>query len=115
MNFLRRLRKRSFFVLGCGALGLALALWVGYAVAATRWPWVLDREKVREANRIILAVESFQSRTGRLPETLADAGVGNPESLEVFYRKESDSTYIVWFGTVLGESATYESSTHKWH
>jgi hypothetical protein len=42
-------------------------------------------------------------------------GLEDSESGPVYYQKTTDSTYIVWFGTVLGESATYKSSTKKWH
>ena len=40
-------------------------------------------------------------------------GMEDSESGPVYYQKTSDSTYIVWFPTILGESATYESSTKK--
>jgi len=58
--------------------------------------------------------------TGSEPEAelviarLSDAGIAESESPRVFYRKDSDAEYILWFGTTLGESATYESSNRSW-
>ena len=109
------LGRQNPFVLGIAAVVLALVLWLGYTMAATRWPWIFDWNEVRQANKVIASVNSFQSRYGRLPDTLADMGLEDSESGPVYYQKTTDSTYIVWFGTVLGESATYESSTNKWH
>ena len=84
-------------------------------MASTRWPWIFYRSEVRQANELIASVNSFQSRYGRLPNSLTDMGLDNSESGPIYYRKTSNSTYIVWFGTMLGESSTYESSTKKWH
>ena len=107
-------RRHNPFVLGIAAVALALVLWVGYMMVATEWPWIFDWSEVRQANKVIASVNSFQSHYGRLPNTLADMGLEDSESGPVYYQKTSDSTYIVWFGTVLGESAKYESSTKKW-
>lgn len=85
---------------------MALVLWVGYTMTATRWPWIFDWSEVRQANKVIASVNSFKSYHDRLPDTLADVGLEDSESGPVYYQKSSDSTYIVWFGTGLGESAT---------
>jgi len=100
---------------GAVAVFLCLVLWVAYAIAATRWPWVFDWEEIRRANKVIAAVNSYQVQHGRLPESLSDVGIQDSDALGVYYRRESSGTYIVWFGTVLGESATYDSSTKNWH
>jgi 3-mercaptopyruvate sulfurtransferase SseA len=70
---------------------------------------------MKRANLVIAAVNSFQSRTGGLPNNLDATGIKDSQSLGVYCQKTSDSSYIVWFGTVLGESAIYESSTKEWH
>ena len=113
MDLISILRRKNPFLVGIAAVVLVLVLWAAYAVAATRWPWVFDRGEVRRANKVIAAVNSLLAQHGRLPEALPEAGIVS-DSFDVYYRKTSDSTYIVWFGTVLGESATYESSTKKW-
>ena len=115
MRFNSSLVRRHPVLVGVAAVFLCLALWIAYAVAATRWPWVVDWAEVRRANKVIAAVNSYQAKNGRLPESLSEVGIEDPDSLDVYYRKTSDSTYVVWFGTVLGESAAYESSTKSWH
>ena len=110
-----KLRKQNPFVLGIVSLAILLVLWLGYEVAAPRWPWVFYWSKARQANKVIAAVNSFQSHYGRIPSALADLGLEDSESGPVYYQKTSDTTYIVWFGTVLGESATYESATNRYH
>jgi hypothetical protein len=115
MKLVSTLRKQNPFILGIMAFALAFVLWFGYQMAAPRWPWVFYWSEARQANKVIAAVDSFQSHYGRLPDTLADIGLEDSESGPVHYRKTSDGTYIVWFGTVLGESATYESATKERH
>ena len=105
MKLVSTIGKQSPLFLGIPALALAFVLWVGYEMAAPRWPWVFCWSEVRQANKVVAAVNSFQSRHGRLPDTLADMGMEDCESGLVYYEQMSDSTFIVWFGTVLGESA----------
>ena len=93
----------------------SVTLWVAHSVAATRWPWVFYWSEVRQAKKVIAAVNTFQVRTGHLPETLSETGLADSSVPDVFYQKNGEGEYIVWFGTVLGESAIYESSTKKWH
>jgi len=92
MKLVSTLRKQNPFVLGVTALALAFVLWVGYEMAAPRWPWVFYWSKARQANKVIAAVNSFQSRYGRLPNTLADIGLEDSESGPGYYQKTSDST-----------------------
>jgi len=115
MKFVSTLRKQNPFVLGIAAFALAFVLWGGYIMAAPRWPWVFYWSEARQADKVIAAVDSYRSRYGRLPNNLADIGLEDSESGPVYYQKTSDSTYIVWFGTRLGESATYESATKERH
>ena len=75
MRPLSILRRQNPFVLGIAAVVLALVLWLGTTMAATRWPWIFGWNEVRQANKVIASVNSFQSRYGRLPDTLADMGL----------------------------------------
>jgi hypothetical protein len=106
--------RRRLIYIGLGAVPLVFVLWLAFAMVATRWPTIFDWSEMREATRDIAAVDSFLARYGSLPETLSQAGIAESDSMKVYYRKQNDQEYIVWFGTVLGESATYESSTEKW-
>lgn len=95
---------------------MVLALTLCLAVAATfLWQptWLFHWNDFRTGRKIISRVESFRISDGRLPETLEEIGVADP-NLRIFYRKTNDNEYIVWFGTTLGESETYNSRTKKW-
>jgi hypothetical protein len=106
--------RKHPILLGIATVSLCLVLFIAYEMAATRWPWVFYWSEVTEANKIISAVDSFQAKHNYLPETLNEAGIDESDS-GPYYMKSADNTYIIWFGTTLGESATYESATKKWH
>ena len=75
--------------------------------------WLFHWRDFRTGNEIVSRVEAFRKSHGYVPEALKDVGVTDPD-LRVFYRKTSDNEYLVWFGTTLGESETYDSRTKKW-
>jgi hypothetical protein len=64
-------------------------------------------------NIAISKVEEYRRVKGRLPNSLSEVGVEEDESCPC-YCKTSDNSYIVWNGTTLGESDTYDSQTKKW-
>jgi hypothetical protein len=72
------------------------------------------RGQVNEGNELIQRIESYRREHRRLPDSVEETGIRNPDALRVFYQKCSDDRYIVWFGTTLGESMTYTSETRKW-
>jgi hypothetical protein len=76
-------------------------------------PWLFRRREFTSGNALILHVEAFRAKYGRLPEDLNELG-DKDQDPDVFFQKTSDSDYIVWFGTSLGESEVYNSATHKW-
>lgn len=86
----------------------------GYAVIRAWPPELFYRTELRTGNMIISRVESFKAVHGHLPENLNEVGIANADSLNVFYRREGSERYIVWFGTTLGESMTYDSQLRKW-
>jgi hypothetical protein len=95
---------------------MLLAVTICLVAAATfLWQptWLFHWSDFRTGNAIISRVEAFRTSHGYLPETLKDIGITDP-NLRVFYRKTSNDEYIVWFGTTLGESETYNSRTKKW-
>ena len=74
---------------------------------------MFHRHELRTGNEIISRVETFRVSFGRLPESLKEVELDDPD-LAVFYRKISADEYCVWFGTSLGESETYSSRTKQW-
>jgi hypothetical protein len=67
----------------------------------------------RNGNAIITRVEAYRGAHGRLPDTLGEAGINDADN-QIFYRKAEDNDYVIWFGTFLGESETYDSRTKEW-
>jgi hypothetical protein len=65
------------------------------------------------SNEIVTKVERFRKSSGHLPEGLSDIGLESNESCPC-YCKTSNDSYMVWYGTTLGESDTYDSRTKQW-
>lgn len=73
-----------------------------------------SNEKITKGNEIVSKIENFRKEKNRLPNSLTEIGIEETESGPVYYRKESESKYILWFGKELGESVTYDSETKQW-
>jgi hypothetical protein len=71
-------------------------------------------DKQKAAEQHISKVENFSRANGRLPDSLRELGVPESEEGPIYYRRLTDSTYEIWFGTGLGESVTYNSDTATW-
>lgn len=67
----------------------------------------------KAGDNVVAKVEKFRKSNGRLPNALSDIGIKEDESCPC-YCKTGDDSYIVWYGTTLGESDTYDSRTKKW-
>ena len=67
----------------------------------------------RAGNGIVAKIETFKKSTGHLPEALSDIGLKENDSCP-YYCKTSNDSYIVWYGTTLGESDTFDSRTQRW-
>jgi len=68
----------------------------------------------RDASNIAISkIEEFRKVKGRLPDSLSEAGAQDGESCPCYCKTGNDS-YLVWYGTTLGESDTYDSETRKW-
>lgn len=65
------------------------------------------------SNIAISKIEEFRKVKGRLPDSLSEAGAPDDESCPC-YCKTGDNSYLVWYGTTLGESDTYDSEMRKW-
>ena len=87
--------------------GLAMGLFLSQPVRLFHW------RELRTGNETVSRVETFRVKHGRLPETLKEAGIDDPDQ-KVFNRKMGSDEYCVWFGTTLGESETFNSRTQKW-
>ena len=108
--------KRTLFM----ALVLASVV-LGYvafvAFAPTAWK---HRSDIELSERLIAMVEDFRHTQGRLPSEQEafsfreKLGLPADDTCPCYTVKEGDQ-YIVWFGTTLGSSYVYNSSTSEWN
>ena len=77
-------------------------------------PNVIWHSEIRKGNRLIYDIEAFQRVHGRLPAELSEVSKGPMEREKLFYQRCDETSYIVWFGTTLGESMTYHSKSRDW-
>jgi hypothetical protein len=70
--------------------------------------------KLAKGNEAVAKIEKFRNEKGGLPDSLSETGIVETEEGPVYYRKESESKYILWFGKELGESVVYDSETKQW-
>ncbi len=101
----RRLREENFMKL---RLFLAILLFCSFILACGY------NGKIKQGNEVVAKVEKFRNEKGTLPNSLSEIGIEETESGPIYYKKESESKYIVWFGKKLGESETYDSDSKQW-
>ena len=77
------------------------------------WWWMPD-SRMFTAKRDIARIETFRKAHGRLPNSFAEIGIQEDESGPVYYQKQDDQNYIVYFGLRLGESEVYDSLSRTW-
>ncbi|CAM1371628.1 conserved hypothetical protein [Tenacibaculum litopenaei] len=78
---------------------------------------LIDKNNLEsEGNAIISKIEIFKISNNRLPNSMSELGI-KEEMMDLFYYEKNDITnsYLVWYGTILGESVTYDSTTKKWN
>ena len=93
---------------------LALLMVLSFSAAPSCDGGVDRKARIREGNEIVTKIESFRRDKGRLPDTLSEIGIKEKEEGSFYYEKKSEVKYVLWFGTTLGESVTYDSETRKW-
>jgi hypothetical protein len=65
-------------------------------------------------DRTVQLIDKFVGEHQRLPNDLSELGVKDVEEGPIYYRKEGEREYIVWYGTRLGSSVVYDSKTKRW-
>jgi hypothetical protein len=98
-------------------VALAIVVVAGAGLAAFLLfapPSLLFSRNIRTGDEIVGRVEAFRKQRHVLPGSLAEAGVSESNQDKYFYERCGDTRYIVWFGTWLGESMTWNSANRRW-
>ena len=69
---------------------------------------------IKEGDEIVSKIETFRKGKGMLPNSISEVGIKEQEEGPIYYDKKSDTKYVLWFGTELGESVSYDSDSKKW-
>ena len=102
--------KRAVIIAGVGLAVLALFGYLNVFGPDS----VVYRGKIREGNAVIAQIEAFRSEHHKLPVSMEEAGALQADPKRIYYEPCNDHMYLVWFGTTLGESMTYDSSSANW-
>ncbi|HXH69664.1 MAG TPA: hypothetical protein VNI60_04870, partial [Pyrinomonadaceae bacterium] len=57
------------------------------------------KDKMKMGDEIVNKIENFKKDKGKLPEKLSEIGIEEKEDSPIHYKKESETKYILWFGT----------------
>ncbi|HEY2858730.1 MAG TPA: hypothetical protein VGJ21_09970 [Terracidiphilus sp.] len=97
------------------AISIAFVLAAGFVVYFLFAPdsWLYSR-RIALGNRDAFKIDAYRQRTGRVPARLEDLGVDVSEDGPICYERCSDTRYILWFGTTLGESMSFDSAKRTW-
>jgi hypothetical protein len=89
---------------------MVLLIFVAALTIAPQWR---QTELMRQSEPIHEALKAYHLKHGSYPDALDQIGIPSREEGPIYYQRES-SSYLLWFGTSLGESRTYHSSEGYW-
>jgi hypothetical protein len=75
---------------------------------------VVYSSEIKQGSQMAEDIESLRQRHGALPSALRGIGVSDRDQDRFFYQRCDANHYILWFGTMLGESMIYDSGTQRW-
>ena len=75
---------------------------------------IRNNSLINTGNQIVTKIQAYKNEHSRFPSSLKDLGIEEKLEGPIYYQKESESKYILWFGDGLGESVTYDSESNKW-
>ncbi len=73
-----------------------------------------EKKMVKIGNGIVEKIELYKKENDTLPINLTQLAVDSLLYEKICYNKFDSINYIVWIGTVLGESYIYYSDTKTW-
>jgi hypothetical protein len=93
------------------SMALLVAVFAAVLLLPQRWR---EHQLIRQSKSIMGAVERYHQHHGLYPASLAEAGITEIMEGPIYYQRESESSYRLWFGTHLGESRTFDSTERFW-
>lgn len=73
-----------------------------------------EESLIKQGNEIVFKIEHYKNVNGKLPISLTEINIEEKLEGPIYYELKGSSRYILWFGTTLGESITYDSEQKKW-
>jgi hypothetical protein len=89
---------------------MVLMIFVAALIIAPKWR---QMEFMRQSEPIHEALKAYHLKHCGFPDSLDQIGIPSREEGPIYYQREG-SSYLLWFGTRLGESRTYCSSEGYW-
>jgi len=73
-----------------------------------------ERNLINKRNKIVAKLEKYKKEQNKIPNSLNQIGIKKTEEGPLYYQKIDSTSYIISFGTSLGESTTYYSNQKQW-
>ena len=108
---LQKAARRALKIVGAFTT-LCLCVMANFILAPDR---IVYGKEIRRGNELVSRIESFRQKHGRLPASSDELRISGPDAFQIFYEKCTETKYIVWFGTTVGESMTYSSEIRTWN
>jgi len=71
------------------------------------------RDKIGED--IYMKIIQYRKSNGHLPDKLNDIGIKEKMEGPIYYQKQTDSTFIIYYSGGLGESMVFDPKTKEWN
>ena len=71
-------------------------------------------KREKNGEDIYLKIVQYKKTNGRLPDKLNNIGVEEKMEGPIYYQKQTDSTFIIYYGGGLGESIVFDPFTKEW-
>ena len=100
--------SRNYVIIGIGILILACISF--FLFRETR-----EGRLMAQGNEYIDKINRYLEDTGRLPASLQELGLEERLEGPIYYERRDSAHFVLWFGTSVGESVTYDSRTKSWN
>ena len=71
-------------------------------------------KRQKNGEDIYMKITQYQKTNARLPDKLNDIGIEEKIGGPIYYQKQTDSTFVIYYSGVLGESIVFNPKTKEW-